>query len=60
MFLGLSDVAAHCVCSIRPSATTTLGLHPVMDNSAAHNRAEVRDQLAANPRIIAHLTPASG
>ena len=32
-------------------------LHLVMDNYAAHKRVEVRDWLAANPRIHVHFTP---
>lgn len=35
-------------------------LHLVMDNYATHKRAEVRDWLAANPRIHVHFTPTSG
>src|SRR4051794_15328753 len=35
-------------------------LRLVMDNYAAHKRVEVRDWLAANPRIHAHFTPTSG
>ena len=35
-------------------------LHLVMDNYAAHKRAEVRQWLAANPRIQVHFTPTSG
>jgi len=35
-------------------------LHLVMDNYAAHKRVEVRDWLAANPRIHAHFTPTFG
>jgi transposase/transposase-like protein len=35
-------------------------LHLVMDNYAAHKRVEVRDWLAANPRIQVHYTPTSG
>ena len=35
-------------------------LHLVMDNDATHKRVEVRDWLAANPRIHAHFTPTSG
>ena len=35
-------------------------LHLVMDNYAAHKRVEVRDWLAANPRISVHFTPTSG
>ncbi len=31
-----------------------------MDNYATHKRVEVRDWLAANPRIHAHFTPTSG
>ena len=34
-------------------------LHLVMDNYAAHKRVEVRDWLAANPRIHVHFTPTS-
>jgi DDE superfamily endonuclease/winged helix-turn helix protein len=35
-------------------------LHLVMDNYAAHKRVEIRDWLAANPRVHAHFTPTSG
>ena len=35
-------------------------LHLVMDNYAAHKRIEIRDWLAANPRIQIHFTPTSG
>jgi transposase len=35
-------------------------LHLVMDNYATHKRSEVRDWLAANPRITTHFTPTSG
>jgi transposase len=35
-------------------------LHLVMDNYAAHKRVEIRDWLAANPRIHIHFTPTSG
>jgi transposase len=35
-------------------------LHLVMDNYAAHKRDEIRDWLAANPRIQVHFTPTSG
>ena len=31
-----------------------------MDNYATHKRVEVRDWLAANPRIHIHFTPTSG
>ena len=34
-------------------------LHLVMDNYAAHKRIEIRDWLAANPRISVHFTPTS-
>lgn len=34
-------------------------LHLVMDNYATHKRVEVRDWLAANPRIHVHFTPTS-
>jgi len=34
-------------------------LHLVMDNDAAHKRVEIRDWLAANPRIQVHYTPTS-
>ncbi len=37
-----------------------IGLHLIMGNYAAHKRAEVRDWLAANPRIHVHFTPTSG
>ena len=35
-------------------------LHLVMDNYAAHKRVEIREWLAANPRIHVHFTPTSG
>jgi transposase len=35
-------------------------LHLVMDNYATHKRVEIRDWLAANPRITTHFTPTSG
>ena len=35
-------------------------LHLVMDNYATHKRVEVRDWLAAHPRIHVHFTPTSG
>jgi transposase len=35
-------------------------LHLVMDNYATHKRVEVRDWLAANPRVHVHFTPTSG
>ncbi len=35
-------------------------LHLVMDNYATHKRIEVRNWLAANPRIHVHFTPTSG
>jgi transposase len=35
-------------------------LHLVMDNYATHKRVEVREWLAANPRIQVHFTPTSG
>ena len=35
-------------------------LHLVMDNYAAHKRIEIRDWLAANPRIHVQFTPTSG
>lgn len=34
-------------------------LHLVMDNYAAHKRIEIRDWLAANPRVKVHFTPTS-
>ena len=34
-------------------------LHLVMDNYAAHKRVEIRDRLAANPRVQVHFTPTS-
>ena len=44
-----------------PTPTTAPAqLHLVMDNYAAHKRVEVRDWLAANPRIHVHFTPTSG
>src|SRR4051794_32598548 len=35
-------------------------LHLVMDNYAAHKRVEIRDWLAAHPRVHVHFTPTSG
>jgi len=43
-----------------PDHGTGQELHLVMDNYAAHKRVEVRDWLAANPRIQVHFTPTSG
>jgi transposase len=40
-----------------PDDGTGLQLHLVMDNYAAHKRVEVRDWLAANPRVTVHFTP---
>jgi transposase len=34
-------------------------LHLIMDNYAAHKRVEIRDWLAANPRVQVHFTPTS-
>ena len=34
-------------------------LHLVMDNYAAHKRVEIRDWLAAHPRVQVHFTPTS-
>jgi transposase len=42
-----------------PDDGTGLQLHLVMDNYAARKRVEVRDWLAANPRIHVHFTPTS-
>ena len=35
-------------------------LHLIMDNYATHKRPEVKEWLAANPRIHVHFTPTSG
>jgi transposase len=35
-------------------------LHLVMDNYATHKRVEIREWLAANPRVHVHFTPTSG
>ncbi len=43
-----------------PDQGTGQELHLVMDNYAAHKRVEIRDWLAANPRIHIHFTPTSG
>ena len=43
-----------------PDDGTGQQMHLVMDNYAAHKRVEVRDWLAANPRIHVHFTPTSG
>ena len=43
-----------------PDDGTGRELHLVMDNYAAHKRVQVRDWLAANPRIHVHFTPTSG
>jgi hypothetical protein len=42
-----------------PDDGSGLELHLVMDNYAAHKRIEIRDWLAANPRIHVHFTPTS-
>jgi transposase len=43
-----------------PDTEDGTDLHLVMDNYAAHKRVEIRDWLAANPRIQVHFTPTSG
>ncbi|WP_082588510.1 IS630 family transposase [Terrabacter sp. Root181] len=43
-----------------PDTGDGVQLHLVMDNYAAHKRIEIRDWLAANPRIHVHFTPTSG
>jgi len=43
-----------------PDETDGTELHLVMGNYAAHKRVEIRDWLAANPRIHVHFTPTSG
>lgn len=48
------------VAKAYPDDGTGQELHLVMDNYAAHKKAEVRDWLAANPRIHVHFTPTSG
>ena len=48
------------VAKAYPDDGTGEELHLVMDNYAAHKRVEVRDWLAANPRIHVHFTPTSG
>jgi transposase len=42
-----------------PDDGTGRELHLVMDNYAAHKRVEIREWLAANPRIQVHFTPTS-
>jgi transposase len=42
-----------------PDDGTGLELHLVMDNYAAHKRVEIRDWLAAHPRVRVHFTPTS-
>ncbi len=42
-----------------PDDGTGCELHLVMDNYAAHKRVEIRDWLAANPRVRVHFTPTS-
>jgi transposase len=42
-----------------PDDGSGLELHLVMDNYAAHKRVEIRDWLAANPRVHVHFTPTS-
>jgi transposase len=42
-----------------PDDGTGRELHLVMDNYAAHKRVEIRDWLAANPRVHVHFTPTS-
>jgi transposase len=42
-----------------PDDGTGRQLHLVMDNYAAHKRSEVRNWLAAHPRIHVHFTPTS-
>jgi transposase len=42
-----------------PDDGTGRRLHLIMDNYAAHKRVEIRDWLAANPRVQVHFTPTS-
>ena len=44
---------------IEANVPADLEVHLVMDNYATHKRKEVRDWLAANPRIKVHFTPTS-
>ncbi len=48
------------VAKAYPDDGTGQELHLVMDNYAAHKRVEIRNWLAANPRIHVHFTPTSG
>ncbi len=48
------------VAKVYPDDGTGAELHLVMDNYATHKRLEVREWLAANPRIHVHFTPTSG
>jgi transposase len=48
------------VAKAYPDDGTGQQLHLIMDNYATHKRVEVRDWLAANPRIHVHFTPTSG
>ena len=45
--------------TIEANVSPVLDIHLVMDNYAAHKRVEIRDWLAANPRIHVHFTPTS-
>jgi transposase len=47
------------VAKAYPDTGAGTELHLVMDNYATHKRKEVRDWLAANPRIKVHFTPTS-
>jgi transposase len=47
------------VAKAYPNDGTGQQLHLVMDNYAAHKRVEIRDWLAANPRVHVHFTPTS-
>jgi transposase len=59
LFAGL-EIATGKVTGLCKQRHRHQELHLVMDNYATHKRVEVRDWLAANPRIHAHFTPTSG
>jgi len=59
-FLALLKQVARAYPADLGEAGRRIELHLILDNYATHKRVEVRDWLAANPRIHVHFTPTSG
>ncbi|MGH3857987.1 MAG: IS630 family transposase, partial [Pseudonocardiaceae bacterium] len=59
-FLAFLKQVAHAYPADLDENGQPIELHLIMDNYATHQRIEVRDWLAKNPRIHVHFTPTSG